>query len=115
MTTTTPTDADRTRPLALGYLRAHILMKEHELDAVKRDLSDFAAREGFTLGAIFVERLDRSPAAFQALMAEARRTEAAAVVVPGVHHLSVLGAPQAFRDHMEHHTNARVLCARASP
>jgi hypothetical protein len=115
VTTTTPDDTDPTRPLAFGYIRAHILMTEHELGDAKADLTDFAIREGYCLAAVFVERVDRAPAAFTALVAEVKRSEAAAVIVPGLHHLAPLGAAQAARDHLEHYTGARVLAARHSP
>jgi len=115
VTATTPDDCDVTRPLALGYVRAHILMTEYELAAAKQDLADFARREGYALGRVYVERIDQSPAAFQALMAEIHRREATAVVVPGPHHLTVVGSPRSLKDHLEHYTSARVLTARASP
>ncbi|HYU85880.1 MAG TPA: hypothetical protein VEK80_13860 [Kribbellaceae bacterium] len=84
----TPDAFDPTRPLAFGYLRAHILMTENELADAKADLADFAAREGFCLAAVFVERIDRAPAAFTALVAEVKCSEAQAVIVPGLHHLA---------------------------
>ncbi len=104
-----------TRPLAHGYIRAYIMMTATELADAKTDLADFARREGYALGTVYVERLDRSPAAFQALMARVQRDEAAAVIVPGVHHLAVHGSPDALRQHVEYYTGARVLLASASP
>lgn len=115
VTNTTPDDADMTRPLAFGYVRAHILMTEHELSDVKADLTAFATREGYCLAAVFIERIEHAPAAIAALVTEVKRSEAAAVIVPGIHHLAPLGAAQAARDHIEHYTGARVLTARASP
>jgi hypothetical protein len=103
------------KPLMVGYIRAHLMMTEHELANAKQDLADFAVKEGYTLGRIYVERVDRAPAAFQTLMDEVRRHEAKAVVVPGLHHLAVLGAPSTLKDHLEHYTGARVLAARTAP
>jgi hypothetical protein len=103
------------RPLLLGYVRAHLLMTESELGDVKQDLADFAAREGYTLGRVYVERIDRAPAAFQTLVDDVRRQEVKAVVVPGLHHLAVLGVPTALKDHLEYYTGVRVLTAYTAP
>ncbi|HYU84197.1 MAG TPA: hypothetical protein VEK80_05280 [Kribbellaceae bacterium] len=103
------------RPLLLGYVRAHLLMTETELGDVKQDLADFAVREGYTLGQVYVERIDRAPAAFQTLVDDVRRNEVKAVVVPGLHHLGVLGSPAALKEHLEHYTGVRVLTAYTAP
>ena len=103
-----------TRPLLLGYVRAHLLMTEAELSDTKRALAKFADVEGYTLGTVYVERIDRAPSAFQALMDALQREEARAVVVPGMHHLTVL-EPPSLKDHLEHYIGARVLTARHTP
>ncbi len=71
------------RPLVLGYLRADALATDRELALSTADLAGFAERQGYTLGTVFIERTDRVPAAFEALMTEAARTGASAVVMPG--------------------------------
>lgn len=107
---------DNSRPLAVAYLRAHLLTTEDELADAKRDLAAFAEREGYTLGQVHVERLDHAPAAFEALVAEVMREQVIAVIVPGTHHLAALGSPpSAIRYHLERTTGVRVLRARHSP
>lgn len=71
------------QPLVLGYLRADALTTDRELAHGTAELAAFAYREGYTLGTVFIERTDKVPAAFQALLAEAERTGADAVVMPG--------------------------------
>jgi hypothetical protein len=98
--------------VALGYMRAHLLMTEAELANAKEDLADCAARAGYTLGTVYVERLDRAPSAFEALVTHLMEHGAAAVLVPGLHHLAALGAPSVLKTHLEDTTGARVLSAR---
>ena len=105
---------DMTRPLMLVYVRAHLLMTWDELADAKADLAHFAAAEGYTFGTVYTERIDRAPAAFHALMDAVKREEASAVVVPSLHHLAVLGAPLAMKEHLEHYTGARVITARTA-
>lgn len=71
------------RPLVLGYLRADALTTDRELARGTADLAAFAYREGYTLGTVFIERTEKVPSAFQALLAEAERTGADAVMMPG--------------------------------
>jgi hypothetical protein len=71
------------RPVLLGYVRADALTTERELAQSASDLAAFADREGYALGTVFVERTDRVPAAFEALMSEAARVGASAVLMPG--------------------------------
>lgn len=74
---------DSTRPLILGYVRADALTTERELAEFASSLAAFAHSEGYALGTVFVERTERVPAAFEALMTEAARTGARGVVMPG--------------------------------
>lgn len=71
------------RPLLLGYIRADALTTDREIRLATSDLAGYAAREGYSLGRVFVERTEQVPAAFEALMAEAERTGAGAVLMPG--------------------------------
>lgn len=70
--TSTGSAGDRTRPLVLGYFRAHILMTIHEMAQVRTALAAFASAEGFTLGTVFIEHADSAPAAFEAMVAAVR-------------------------------------------
>lgn len=71
------------RPLLLGYIRGDALTTDREVAQSTSALAAFADREGYALGAVFVERTERVPLAFEAMLAEAARTGAKAVVVPG--------------------------------
>lgn len=70
-------------PRVLGYLRADALTTDRELALGTAELAAFAFHQGYTLGTVFIERTERVPAAFQALLAEAERTGANAVVMSG--------------------------------
>jgi hypothetical protein len=77
------------QPLLLGYIRADVLKDRAELPEVEEQLAAFAARETFSLGAVYVER-GSAPGAFEALMDDLGRDEAAhGVVVPDLRHLTV--------------------------
>jgi hypothetical protein len=104
-----------TRPLLLGFVRAHLLMTETELTDMKERLRYFAREEGFALGAVFVERIDRAPAAHHALLDAIAREEARAVVVPTLRHLAVLGPAEAVKDKLERDTGVRVLIPAPPP
>ena len=109
------TNVDHTRPLLLGYIRRHLLMTDAELDDAKERLGLFAEIEGFTLGTVYVEHLETTPAAFEALVEAVDRYEVTAVVVPSMLHFALLTAPAAIKDRFEHTTGARVLVAAVSP
>jgi rhamnogalacturonyl hydrolase YesR len=107
--------ADATRPLLLGYIRAHILMTDEEIAAAKDTLVTYASTEGFALGTVYVEHASTAPAAFHALLDEVRRdNDVWAVAVPTPHHLAV-GGRQAMRRDLEHHGSVHVLVVQASP
>jgi hypothetical protein len=71
------------RPMVLGYVRADALTTDRELARSTAELATFAYHEGYTLGTVFIERTEKMPAAFEALMAEADRISVDAVVMPG--------------------------------
>lgn len=106
---------DHTKPPILGYMRKHLLMSEAELADTKERLAYFAAVEGFSLGTVYIEQVETTPAAFQALIEAANRYEVTAVVVPSLRHFAVLGAAASAKDHLEHATGARVLVASSPP
>lgn len=82
-----------TPPLALGYVRAHLLMTESELADARSDLADYAEREGFRLGTVYVEQPDTVPEAFRDLVDEIVQEEPQAILTPNALHLAVLGLP----------------------
>ena len=78
------------RPLLLGYIRADVLTNGSQLPEVQAQLEEFATREEFSLGTVYVAQGD-APAAFHALMGEVTREEAAwGVVVPDLRHVTVV-------------------------
>ncbi len=103
-----------TRPLLFGYVRVHLLMSPAELARVTERLLAFARVEGYALGAVFTEYAESAPAAFWALVDAVKEHEAAAVVVPDLRHLAVLGAPPTLERYLERCTGARVLVAAGS-
>jgi hypothetical protein len=102
---------DATKPLLLGYMRAHLLMTEEELTAAKEQLRQFAQREDYTLGTVLVEQLDTMPAAFAALVEAVDREGAVAIVVPSTAHLTAGGLPPLLTSYLKHVTGIRVLVA----
>lgn len=71
------------RPVVLGYLSADPLTSDRELALGTAELAAFTHHEGYALGTVFIERSERLPAAFEAMLAEAARVGARAVVMPG--------------------------------
>jgi rhamnogalacturonyl hydrolase YesR len=107
--------SDGTRPLILGYIRAHVLMSPDEIAAAKVSLAAFAITEGFVLGTVYVEHSDTAPAAFHALLDEVRRdNDVWAVVVPTAHHLTN-GGSRTMTRHLEHHGSVHVVVAEPHP
>ena len=78
------------RPVLLGYIRAGVLGDHDDLPGVEAQLQAFAHREGFCLGAVYVER-GSALGAFDALMCDAARDETAyGVVVPDLRHVTLI-------------------------
>ena len=104
-----------TRPLLLGYIRAHVLMTADEIAAAKVSLAAFAMAEGFVLGTVYLDQVNTAPAAFQALVDEIRRdNDVWAVVVPTAHHLTD-GGLRAMKSDLEHHGAVHVMVAAPPP
>lgn len=101
-------------PTLLGYICEHVLMDSVDLAVMTRRLELFAREEGYTVGAVYVERLDRSPAACRAMVEELRRHEARGVAIPGVTHLLALGGLVRATQHLQRCVGARVLIAGES-
>lgn len=76
------------RPVLLGYIRADVLRSATQVEQVRAQLADFADREEFSLGTVYVER-GTTAAAFHSLMGELAHDEAAwGLVVPDLHHVT---------------------------
>lgn len=104
-----------TRPLALGYIRARVLMTADEITAEKVSLAAFALAEGFALGTVYLEHPRTAPAAFEALLEEVRRdNDVWAVVVPTARHLPD-GGLRVMRRNLEHHGTVHLMLAAPTP
>ena len=78
------------RPVLLGYIRSGVIPDHADLPRVEAELEAFAHREGFSLGAVYVDR-GSAPGAFDALMTEADRDETThGVVVPDLRHVTIV-------------------------
>jgi hypothetical protein len=104
------------RPLLFGYLHPQPGTPREVLDALKRQLTTYAEREGFCLGEIFVERPEANSSAFNGLLAALKQHEARAVAVPTLYHLARFpGLQLAMKEHLERETGARLLVMYPSP
>jgi hypothetical protein len=102
---------DTDRPLALGYIRQHLLMTEYELDDAKERLAYFAETQGYALDTIYVEELHTWPAAFEQLVQDAAKDRIEIVILPSLLHFAVIGPPDNIKQHFEDATGARVIAA----
>ncbi len=100
-----------TTPIAVGYIRVHLLMTAEELTDTEQRLAHLAKRHGYRLEAVFTERPESIPAAFIELITAVNRYDADAVVLPSVMHLAVLGLPPQVIHHLEATTGVKVLIA----
>ena len=98
------------QPAMYGYLR---LPSDDETDddteRGKRELAEYAAREGFQLDQVFTETVTCSESAFDAMLARIQRTDVKNVIVPSLWHFARLpGLHDAMRRHVEQATEARI-------
>ena len=98
-----------TTRIAVGYIRAHLLMTPEELAETEEQLAQLAKDNGYHLEAIFTERPESIPSAFIELITAVTRYDADAVVLPSVMHLAVLGLPPQVIHHLEATTGTKVL------
>jgi DNA invertase Pin-like site-specific DNA recombinase len=98
------------RPLILGYVRVTANSDSTDVDRLRRQVADFAEREGFALGEVFVEVEASGSSAFAALIDAALARRADAVVVPALQHFGRLpGVRVAMRELLERRTGVRVV------
>lgn len=98
------------RPAIYGYLRvvADDIISD-DTERIKRELSEYAVREGFALGDVFTENVRCSESAFCTMLAALKRTETKNVVIPSLWHFARLpGFQDAMRQHVEQETGARI-------
>lgn len=88
--------ADCTKAV-LGYVREHFMMTEPEMANARQNLVDLAASENLELTKIYVERIESVPQTFRAMMIEVERECIDRIVVPGLHHLAVIGNPETIK------------------
>lgn len=98
------------RPAIYGYMR---VVSDDEVgdqaERVKRDLAEYAAREGFTLDQVFTENVKCSESAFYAMLEQLKQTDVKNVIVPSLWHFARLpGLQDAMRQHIEQETGAHI-------
>lgn len=103
---------DSTRPLMLGYLRRELFVTEEQVDNARDLMAEFAVAEGFSMGAVYVERSGLWPAEFEALLEAVNRYKASAVVLPSLLHFAVLDPPKDIKGLFERATSAQVMVAQ---
>jgi hypothetical protein len=99
------------KPLLFGYQQVRLDAPRDAAARGQRLLANFAAREGFALGGVFVERdVNRPCSALVALIDAARRCGATAVAVPTAEDLGRLPRVRhLMRRRLEREAGCRVL------
>ena len=88
------------RPVLLGYVRADVVHSATDVERAQAQLFDFADREEFSLGTVYVER-GATATAFHSLMTELSHDDAAwGVLIPDLRHLTD-GVRQVLSGHDE--------------
>jgi hypothetical protein len=98
------------RPIAIGYVSEQLLIGRRVPRELANGLASVARAEGFTLARLHVERLDSSPCAFGAVVADIYRG-ARAVVIPSLHHVATLEGGLIATRYLACLTGVRVLDA----
>lgn len=82
------------RRISFGYLNEHSMMGDSELAAMRRRIVECSQADGRELAAIYIERVETSPFAWQALLEKLPDSSGLnVVIVPGPHHLASVGHP----------------------
>ena len=81
-----------TRPVAVGYVAAPAHASDgdvfHEVDAWRSAFAAYVGREGYALGPVFSDRRGRGENGLYGLLEYVKQTDADAVVVPHIGHLT---------------------------
>lgn len=93
-----------------GYMRLTASSQDgEESDAIRRELTAHAEREGFSLTQMFVEQAQEAESAFDRLTSALREGVVRDVIVPSLWHFARLpGLQKAMRDHIEREIGARI-------
>lgn len=93
------TDSPNEDRVLHGYYREHLFMSPREKADIRARMQIAAERHGFSLGKVFEEKPETSPAALGALL-DAAVTDGAGVVLPGLEHLAIHGNPVELRQYL---------------
>lgn len=98
------------RPAIYGYMRVASDQGDlEETERIKRELSAYAEREGFTLEDVFTENVQCSESAFGTLLDAIKRSEVKNVIVPSLWHFARLpGLQNAMKYHIEQEIGASI-------
>lgn len=95
-------------PAIYGYMR--VVTDDasgEEAGRIRRELSEYASREGFLLGQVFTESAVRCEPAFDAMLNALRRDGVRDVIVPSLWHFARLpGLQEAMKQYIEMETGA---------
>jgi DNA invertase Pin-like site-specific DNA recombinase len=105
------------RPAIYGYMRVATDENGTEETAqIKRELAEYASREGFTLEEVFTENARCSESAFHVMLDVLKRTDVKNVIVPSLRHFARLpGLQEAMKQHIETETGARIWVLQGQP
>lgn len=99
------------RPEIYGYMRVVSGDEAGDGEAlhIKRELAEYAEREGFKLDQVFTESVRCAESAFHSMLESLKRYEVKDVIVPTLWHFARLpGLQDAMRQHIEQATGARI-------
>jgi hypothetical protein len=79
------------RPVMYGYARiADGATQSDGITRIRRELTTYAAQEGFALGEVFTETATRSDPAFACMVDALKRNEVKDIIVPSLWHFASL-------------------------
>ncbi|ADD41699.1 recombinase family protein [Stackebrandtia nassauensis] len=98
------------RPSIYGYMRIVARVSDpEEAERIRRELSEYAYREGFSLCDVFTEDSTCSESGFSAMLDALKESEVRDIIVPSLWHFARLpGLQEAMKHHVEHETGARI-------
>lgn len=97
------------KPAIYGYMRVASRDEHNETERIRRELAEYAEREGFTLDQVFTESIKCSESAFYTMIEALRRHDVKDIIVPSLWHFARLpGLQDAMRQHIEQETGARI-------